>query len=65
LVSPVSFYYIVRWSRYKFEPVISGLMLGASLGVTAKMATPRSRDSKLTEVQLESCRGATKALEGT
>jgi hypothetical protein len=23
------FYYIVRWARYKFRPVISGLMLSA------------------------------------
>jgi hypothetical protein len=33
--------------------------------VTAKMATPLSSDSELTEVQLESRRRATKALEGT
>ena len=33
--------------------------------VTAKMATPTKVDSKLTDAQLESCRRATQALEGT
>jgi len=33
--------------------------------VTAKMATPLSVDLKLTEAQLELCKRATKALEGT
>jgi hypothetical protein len=32
--------------------------------VTAKMATPTKVDSELTDVQLESCRRATEALEG-
>jgi len=32
--------------------------------VTARMATPGEVDSKLTETWLESCRRATKALEG-
>ena len=31
--------------------------------VTTKMATPLSSDSRLTDVQLESCKRATEALE--
>jgi len=44
---------------------ITSWMFPDGIPITAKMATPLSRDSKLTEAQLESRRRATKALEET
>ena len=42
-----------------------GILKEVESDVTAKTATPTKVDSKLTDVQLESLKRATKALEGT